>query len=121
MVTGGTITTTDSYTANRLSPLVYVGAPATVHFGGAASEASRAEYEQEKQDMDSTVAPASTGLVSETALSRSASLDTVMTDAMSGVIQGRIGQAQWAEAVADWRKKGGDQMRAEYEQAFSNA
>jgi len=120
-VANGVITPTESYGVNRLSPLVYVGAPATVHFGGVAPAEARAEYEQEKQDMDATVAQAHIGLVSETALKKAASLDTVMVDAMTGVIQGRMSQAQWAEAVADWRRKGGDEMRAEFEAAFAAA
>jgi putative aldouronate transport system substrate-binding protein len=44
-----------------------------------------------------------------------------LTDARNGILAGRAPVSSWKEAVTKWRNGGGDKIRAEYQQAFSEA
>jgi len=57
-------------------------------------------------------------LYSDTAQSKSATLDRNMQAAAADVITGRKDLASWDEAVAAWRSGGGDTMRQEYAEAL---
>jgi putative aldouronate transport system substrate-binding protein len=59
------------------------------------------------------------GLYSATASAKGATLNTLVRNACGDVIQGRKSVASWKSTVEDWRKKGGDAMRAEYEEQYT--
>ncbi len=56
------------------------------------------------------------GLYSTTQSTKGSTIDTKLSDVANEVIQGRKPLNAWDEAVATWRKEGGDQIRKEYEQ-----
>jgi putative aldouronate transport system substrate-binding protein len=58
------------------------------------------------------------GLYSQTNAQRSASLNQTMGDGLLAMIFGRADMSSYDQLVADWRKNGGDQIRAEFEQAL---
>jgi putative aldouronate transport system substrate-binding protein len=58
------------------------------------------------------------GLYSQTNAQRSASLNQTMGDGLLAIIFGRSNLSSYDQLVADWRKNGGDQIRAEFEQAL---
>ena len=104
----------------RIGGISYVGAPAQVHFGGH-PDLARAEYEQERTDLEHTLSQPQLGLSSETDMTEGTALIAMMTDVMSGVVQGRQSLADWAEAVDEWRTRGGDTIRNEYQEALQSA
>jgi putative aldouronate transport system substrate-binding protein len=56
------------------------------------------------------------GLYSPTAIAKNAELQTLTNDRMVGIITGREQLSSFDAFVNDWRGRGGDQMRKEYEQ-----
>ncbi len=64
---------------------------------------------------------ASYGLYSDTQSKLQTQLNKTMTDLEGQIVQGKKPVSDWTAAVATWRSSGGDKMRTELEQAFSDA
>ncbi|MBV8719364.1 MAG: extracellular solute-binding protein [Chloroflexi bacterium] len=60
------------------------------------------------------------GLYSQTNAQRAASLNQKMGDDLMAIIFGRSEMSSYDQLVADWRGQGGDQIRAEFEQALQS-
>ena len=58
------------------------------------------------------------GLYSPAAISSGADLQQLTTDRITAIIAGREPLSSFDQFVNDWRSRGGDQMRKEYEQAL---
>lgn len=58
------------------------------------------------------------GLFSDTDVSKGAALTKSLRDVIADIVQGRKKLSDWKTAVADWKRQGGDAIRAEYEQSF---
>ena len=58
------------------------------------------------------------GLYSPTAIAKGAELTQLTTDRMVAIITGRDPFSAFDQFVKDWRSRGGDQARKEYEQAL---
>jgi putative aldouronate transport system substrate-binding protein len=43
----------------------------------------------------------------------------MMNDGIAGIISGRQPLSDWEQLVSNWRSKGGDQIRDEYQKALS--
>ncbi len=114
----GTIAQTEDGAANRVAPLIYAGSPPQVH-NHLDAEAARAEYHQEAADMEHTAVQAQAGLESATDQSTGGELRTQIDDVIAGIIQGRLTMDDWAPAVQEWRDRGGDTIRDEYESSFA--
>jgi putative aldouronate transport system substrate-binding protein len=59
------------------------------------------------------------GLYSPTDESKRAELTQLQRDRLASIIQGREPLESWDAFVQDWRSRGGDQIRQEYEQALT--
>ncbi|TCB96872.1 extracellular solute-binding protein [Micromonospora zingiberis] len=57
------------------------------------------------------------GLYSDAAIDKAGELSKIIDNAELDIISGRKPLDHWDEAVAAWRRAGGDQMRADYEKA----
>jgi putative aldouronate transport system substrate-binding protein len=101
-------------------PLRYMAAGPLVTYYGKDPQAGRDYHGYQTSVLDSTVDAASLGLYSPTEQSK-ASLTTDLTAIQDDVMQGRKSLKDWDNAVAKWRKNGGDQIRKEYEQAFEKS
>src|SRR5699024_5630675 len=66
---------------------------------------------------ENVVLNAATGLFSETEVGKSQQLGRHLSQALGDVIQGRAKVSSWPDVVKGWRSKGGDDIRAEYEEA----
>jgi putative aldouronate transport system substrate-binding protein len=64
---------------------------------------------------------ASYGLYSDTQSKKQTQLAKTMTDLESQIVQGNKPVSAWTAAVQTWKSSGGDKMRGELEQAFSDA
>jgi putative aldouronate transport system substrate-binding protein len=60
------------------------------------------------------------GLYSPTNARRAASLNQTMGDGLLAIIFGRSPVSSYDQLVSDWRSQGGDQIRAEFEQALES-
>lgn len=45
-------------------------------------------------------------------------LQTTIDDTRKGIMQGRVPLSEWDDVIKNWRKEAGDQIRAEFEQAW---
>jgi putative aldouronate transport system substrate-binding protein len=70
---------------------------------------------------DRLVYDASYGLYSHTQSKKQTQLTKTMTDLESQIAQGNKKVSDWTAAVQTWKSSGGDKMRSELEQAFSDA
>jgi putative aldouronate transport system substrate-binding protein len=61
------------------------------------------------------------GLFSPTNASKGNQSTQALVDGLTEILRGNQPLAAFDQLVADWRKNGGDQIRAEYEQAFTAA
>jgi putative aldouronate transport system substrate-binding protein len=62
-----------------------------------------------------------TGLYSETQSRKGNQIGSALGDVETDIIQGRKKVSAWADAVATWKKNGGDTMRDEYQEALAEA
>ncbi|MBV9247840.1 MAG: hypothetical protein JO227_01145 [Acetobacteraceae bacterium] len=65
------------------------------------------------------VQDATLGLYSTTNGKQGPSLRQMINDGIAGVVSGRQPMSDWDQLVRDWRAKGGDQIREEYQQALT--
>ena len=94
-------------------PLKYLGvAPAVLYLPGFPEQA-RAVYEWEKAVLPKSVANPGQGLRSATESSKGAELTRIVGDAGSAVVFGRKPVSAWKDAVAQWRRAGGDKVAEE--------
>lgn len=63
---------------------------------------------------------AADGLYSDTAVNKAGQLSKIIDSAELDIVSGRRPLDYWDEAVAQWRRTGGDQIRAEYEKALAD-
>ncbi|MFL4902013.1 substrate-binding domain-containing protein [Streptomyces sp. MMS24-I2-30] len=57
-------------------------------------------------------------LYSPTDSRKSLLMQTTLDDTRKGIMQGRLPLSEWDDAMKNWRKEAGDQIRAEFEQAW---
>jgi putative aldouronate transport system substrate-binding protein len=65
------------------------------------------------------VQDATLGLYSTTNGKQGPILKQMMNDGIAGIVSGRQAMTDWDQLVSDWRSKGGEQIRGEYQQALS--
>jgi putative aldouronate transport system substrate-binding protein len=61
------------------------------------------------------------GLYSNTQGSQGQQLNQALMDAQNEIFSGRKPLSSWKEAVRDWKQRGGDKIRAEYQESFAQA
>ncbi|HVL24881.1 MAG TPA: extracellular solute-binding protein [Thermomicrobiales bacterium] len=61
------------------------------------------------------------GIYSKAAAENGATLTQMVSDKYSEIVTGRAELADWDQLVTDWRSRGGDEQRKEYEEAIKNA
>jgi putative aldouronate transport system substrate-binding protein len=76
-------------------------------------------YNHLKSILPTAILQPTYGLYSPTQSTKGKVLDTRLDSIMNDIMLGRAKLSAWDEAMADWRKSGGDAIRAEYEQALS--
>jgi putative aldouronate transport system substrate-binding protein len=65
------------------------------------------------------VQDATLGLYSTTNGKQGPSLKQMVNDGIAGIVSGRQPMSDWDQLVSDWRSKGGEQIRHEYQQALA--
>lgn len=99
-------------TETQLS-LQYLGqGPWTVYMAGQ-PEVTKDAFEAQNKLVPTAVANPTLGLYSETAIKDGPKIG--LGDLESQILQGRKPVSAWAPAVAQWKKKGGDKIRDEYQ------
>ncbi|MFK4484344.1 hypothetical protein [Curtobacterium sp. AB7] len=89
-------------------PLFYSGAP----------EMTDVVYESLSSWLDDGITNPTYGLYSPTNSTKGPAIGTYATSAINDVLLGRAPVSGWKGVVRDWRRRGGDAMRREFEQAL---
>lgn len=79
------------------------------------------EYAYQQKAIPITVSSPTLGLFSDTDASTGGQLTTAITDVQHAIWQGHKPLSSWDDAVATWRRNGGDRIRKEYEQSYAKA
>lgn len=99
------------YTANGPIPQLNVANP----------ESTDVIHTFQTTTKDMLVDDASLGLYSETAPTKNATLQTMITTAVNDIVLGRKDATYWTdEVVPQWRSGGGDTIRGEYEKSLAS-
>ncbi|MFE4667074.1 extracellular solute-binding protein [Streptomyces sp. NPDC056716] len=92
-------------------------APFTLYYPAKPEIVSR-QYAFQKQAIGQRRPNPAEALYSPTNARKSGLLQTGLDDIRKGIMQGRRPVSDWDDAMNTWRKEAGDQIRAEYEQAW---
>ncbi|MBV8084274.1 MAG: extracellular solute-binding protein [Chloroflexi bacterium] len=95
--------------------------PPTVLYNAQSPEFVTVSYQEQKIALASGVSDPSIGLYSKTANQKGAALNQKLADTANGIVFGKLQMSDWDQMVSDWKKNGGDQIRAELEQAYADA
>ena len=100
---------------------VTVPNPPQILFDPADPEFARV-IQGDQKAMDAVgVSDPSIGLYSNTNAAKGGPLNQAMTDGLTEIVKGTQPLSTFDQLVSDWKKNGGDQIRAEYEQALTAA
>jgi putative aldouronate transport system substrate-binding protein len=118
---GGQPTLTQKGNVETVLGLQYVAdAPQIMYYPGM-SKVTRTEYAFQQKTVPLAVGDPTTGHFSDTAATKGGQLSQKLTDAQNAILQGRAPLSSWDDAVTNWRKTGGDQIRREYEESLQKS
>jgi putative aldouronate transport system substrate-binding protein len=89
-------------------------------YPGVPGEAERAQKFNEEMAAVAVGNPTA-GIYSPTAAETGATLNQLITDNYTTIVTGRQELDSWDQVIEDWRSRGGDDQRAEYEEAIKAA
>lgn len=102
-----------------LVPFHYLADGPEVLYQPGREDVTRKQHAYQVQAMPQTVPNAATGLYSPTAGQKTAPLNQIITEAETEILNKRQPLNSWDEAVTRWKSEGGDEIKAEYEEAFA--
>ncbi|TDO48026.1 putative aldouronate transport system substrate-binding protein [Kribbella sp. VKM Ac-2527] len=102
-------------------PVKYLSDSPAVLYESGKPALTKAEHAFQEQIMPLAIADPSIGLFSETQSAKGAQLDKQLDDTLRDIFAGRKQFSDWDQTVQQWRRNGGDKMRAEYEQSYHEA
>lgn len=108
-------------TAQFSMPDTYIMTPPSVLYTAGNPDSTREQHEYQTKVVPTGIQSAAIGLYSATDSRDGARLSKKMVDTQADIIQGRKPVSAWDDAVASWRREGGDRIRAEYADAFETA
>ena len=97
----------------------YLGSPPAILYEAGNPELTKQEHAYQQKAIPIANQSPTFGLYSNTQGSQGAQLTQAMTDAQNEIITGRKPLSTWKDAVRDWKQKGGDNIRSEYEESFA--
>ncbi|MBV8083351.1 MAG: extracellular solute-binding protein [Chloroflexi bacterium] len=117
---GNPVPTTQGQTDLNAPWWALVGPP-PVMYDPAAPDLIEVLYDAETKILPLGVKDASAGLYSQTDADTKVKLGQMIVDGFNAVIFGRAPVSSLDQVAKDWRAAGGDQARAEFEQAYADA
>ena len=105
----------------RLVPFGYVSGPTLAIYDPGRRDVAQARFDYQEAALPILAPDPTQGLYSETDAAKGLQLGKDLTDTRNGILAGRAPVSSWKAAVTKWRNGGGDKIRSEFEQAFSEA
>ncbi len=119
--TTGNPVLTDQGVADTTVSWRYIAQRPQVIFDPNDADFARAAHADEETMVPVMIPDPSLGLISPTYQAKGGLLLKNFTDSLVDFVVGRRDLSEFPQLVSDWRSNGGDQMRAEYQQAYSAA
>lgn len=110
---------TSTGTAEVATVMNYLASPPAILYEAGNPELTKQEHAYQQKAIPIANQSPTLGLYSNTQGSQGAQLTQAMTDAQNEIITGRKPISTWKEAVRDWKQRGGDKVRSEYEESFA--
>ncbi|HVX45346.1 MAG TPA: extracellular solute-binding protein [Mycobacteriales bacterium] len=98
--------------------LQYLGQGPWVTYIQGHPEVTKDAFEAQSRLVPAAVPDPTLGLYSETDVRRGAQIS--IADVENDILQGREPVSKWDSAVAEWKSKGGDRIRSEYQKALDD-
>ncbi|HEX4214580.1 MAG TPA: extracellular solute-binding protein [Candidatus Dormibacteraeota bacterium] len=98
----------------------YITGPPWVYVDTQYPDFVRTVHQEIELQLPLGIADPSVGLYSGTAAQQGATLAQLAVDKISPIVAGRAPMSSYGSFLQEWRSQGGDQMRKEYQQAFSS-
>lgn len=111
---------TDLGKSEMTVPIAYI-ADAPPVLGPDDATLIRAQYKYQQDVVPLVIKDPTSGIYSDTAVTKAGDLGTPLSDVQTRYFQGRADLSDWDDAVKKWRSDGGDQIGAEYEKSFALA
>jgi putative aldouronate transport system substrate-binding protein len=115
----GNPTLTDKGKSDVNSLWTYVSRPTPSLYNPRSTDYVSVLQEDEKPMLAAGISDPTVGLYSSTSSNKTGVLNQTLFDAIQEMVAGRRPMSDYDGLVKDWRAGGGDQMRAEYEQAYA--
>jgi putative aldouronate transport system substrate-binding protein len=97
----------------------YIAGSPGVHVNPTEPELARIFQEEQELILSIGIDNPAANLFSETAIKESGTLGQLVADTIASVVQGREGIEAVDTLVSDWKSRGGDTIRQEYEEAYA--
>ena len=117
----GNPTLTDKGKSDVNSLWTYVSRPTPVMYNPKSKDYVTVLQADEKPMLAAGIPDPTVGLYSPTSSNKTGVLNQTFFDAVEQIVAGRRPLSDYDGLVNDWRSNGGDQMRAEFEQAHASA
>lgn len=102
---------------NTLPTIFATDAPFTLYYP-AKPDIVHTQYAFQKEAVKKLIPNPAEPLYSPTDSKKSKLFGTLLDDTRKGIMQGRVPLKEWDDAMRNWRKEAGDQIRREFEQAW---
>lgn len=112
---------TDQGTAQVSLPDTYIMTIPSILYTAGNPDSTRAQHEYQTKVVPTGIRSAAIGLYSATDSRDGARLTKKLSDIQADIIQGRKPISAWNDAVATWKRDGGDRIAGEYADAFEIA
>jgi putative aldouronate transport system substrate-binding protein len=99
----------------------YVMSPPRVHYLAKYPEVAELEYRAEESAVTLGVPWPTAGLYSKTEETKGVTLGKTMSSLQDEIIRGQRTLQDWDEAVAAWKRDGGDEIAAEYAESLQQS
>ncbi|WP_157987618.1 extracellular solute-binding protein [Jiangella endophytica] len=104
----------------RLVPFWSISSGPWVLYNPGKPDVTRAQFDYQEQAIGLLKDNPTTGLYSETQVAKGAQLTKLITDGVGEVLLGRRPVSAWPEIVENWKNRGGNAARDEYQEAMAN-
>lgn len=101
--------------SESLIPIEYFAVPPAVLYEPNNEESTRAQHRYQQQVIPTVMSDPTVGLFSNINSTKGSALNKKLSDAQMNILTGRAQVSTWKDTVADWKREGGDEIRAEYE------
>jgi putative aldouronate transport system substrate-binding protein len=116
---GNPVPTPNGFASHPVPWAFMTHAPVSIYNAVSPKDYANLIHGAEQASIPVGVQDATLGLYSTTNGKQGPSLKQMVNDGIAGIVSGRQPMSDWDQLVSDWRSRGGEQIRQEYQQALA--